>query len=263
MPLNKALRGITEPYSCICCYSRQKRWRLDAHVHPFFQFLLVTGGTVELFYDNSCHICGKGDLSIIPPGFKHALFTSEGYTQVGFDLLPVKDQRGITQILENNVNVPVIIKKYYLLDSIHELSFISDNYSLLSRLKIASILDNVILAVLEDISPESNKEIETKLFNILQRDFSEKINLSMITKELAVSKTQLERLTSKRFGCGVIEMHNHLRISKACTYLQDNNISIKEISEMLGFCDQAHFNRFFKSRTKYTPVQYRNQKHHL
>jgi AraC-like DNA-binding protein len=182
---------------------------------------------------------------------------------VGFDLQPAKDHRGIIQILECYIKKPAILEKSYLLDRIPELNLLSGNLSQLSKLKVTALLDEIVLAVIEDVHPDKSREFGERLLNILQKDFSSKINLDRISKELSISKTQLERLAIKEFGYGVIEFYNQLRVSKACMYLSDYNISIKEISDRLGFCDQAHFNRFFKSKTKYTPVQFRKQNHSL
>jgi AraC-like DNA-binding protein len=44
--------------------------------------------------------------------------------------------------------------------------------------------------------------------------------------------------------------------------LQIAGVFLLEIAAQLGFTDSGYFHRYFKSRTDYTPMQYRLSKEH-
>jgi AraC-like DNA-binding protein len=197
----------------------------------------------------------KGDFCIIPPHTTHMLYTQKGYTQLGMNLNSYFDGRGIVALLYNHINKPTRNNRIDIFDSIHELKKESESLSQLSRLKIAVELDRIVLSTVELII--NNKfDFKNKLLSILKRELNSKLMLQDLCKEMSLSQTHLERLTHKEFGCGVIELFNQLKINLACTLLSTSDKNIKEISDYLGFCDQAYFCRLFKIKMKMTPKEY-------
>jgi len=50
-----------------------------------------------------------------------------------------------------------------------------------------------------------------------------------------------------------------VRIRNSLQMLADDRLTIAEISDKTGFCNQHYFNRIFKKEVSYTPYQYRKQ----
>ncbi|MGZ3498725.1 MAG: helix-turn-helix domain-containing protein [Vulcanimicrobiaceae bacterium] len=51
---------------------------------------------------------------------------------------------------------------------------------------------------------------------------------------------------------------NRLRVSHACTRLNEANARLADVGIDCGFVDQSHFTRVFKSITGMTPAVFRN-----
>ena len=58
----------------------------------------------------------------------------------------------------------------------------------------------------------------------------------------------------------VMNYFKKIKIERAKTLLRNSNKSILEISTTLGFCDQGHFTKTFKSIEGITPTEYKNKR---
>ena len=52
--------------------------------------------------------------------------------------------------------------------------------------------------------------------------------------------------------------YKKIKIERAKTLLLSSNKNILEISTLLGFCDQCHFSKTFKSIVGMSPTKYKN-----
>ncbi len=97
------------------------------------------------------------------------------------------------------------------------------------------------------------KRVKEYLHDHFRDDFS----LQDLTALAGVHATHLARAFRKSFGCSVGEYVRRLRIEAARSELGQNQRSISEIALSLGFYDQAHFTKVFKSQIGFTPAAYR------
>ena len=253
--VGELITNLPEPYAELNFFYRPLKWSLFWHSHDYYQLILVTDGQLDVSFKDEVYCMRKGDFCIIPPHTAHMLYTLKGYTQFGINLNSSFDGRGIVALLYNHINKATRNNRIDIFDSIHEFKKESESLSQLSRLKIAAELDRIVLSTVELII--NNKfDFKNKLLNILKREVNSKLMLQDLCREMSLSQTHLERLTHKEFGCGVIELFNQLKINLACTLLSTSDKNIKEISDYLGFCDQAYFCRLFKIKMKMTPKEY-------
>lgn len=249
--------NLPEPYAEINFYSYPPGFNLELHHHLYYQFIFVTGGCLEISFKLQTFSLEKGQLIIIPPQIPHSLNTHMGCSQFGINLQKESDHRGIIPVLTRHFNKVVHQVRVDLLGTLPELRNNSRHASQLSMLKVANILDHILLSTIDMISCLRSQDFRDNLLDILNRDFSSKLTLQHVAKELSMSQSQLERLTHREFGVGVVNLFNQLKINKACSLLRLDQMSIKDISDHLGFCDQAHFCKFFKRKTNLTPNEYR------
>jgi len=92
---------------------------------------------------------------------------------------------------------------------------------------------------------------------LIDQDRPATISLPSLARMVKVSPEHLCRLTRQFLSITPMEVVYRVRIEKACTLLARTDVSIKQIAELLGFCDVYHFSRRFKKQTRVTPAQYR------
>lgn len=79
-----------------------------------------------------------------------------------------------------------------------------------------------------------------------------------LVKMMATSRSALyskfKEITGQTLGAYIADM----RLKRACQLLTETDMSVNEISDMLGFNSQRYFSTFFKERTGQTPSAYRS-----
>ena len=73
------------------------------------------------------------------------------------------------------------------------------------------------------------------------------------------SEAHLSFLIKKNTGLGFMKLITKLKMSDACKYLKNTNMSIEKISELTGYNSSDHFSKAFKKYYTYSPQQYRSK----
>jgi len=86
------------------------------------------------------------------------------------------------------------------------------------------------------------------------------LNGETIAQHLGMSRMQLHRNIKKLKGMNSGELIREIRIETSKQLIQSTNMSITEISKLVGFKDVSYFTKVFKSICHYTPSYYRVEK---
>ncbi|RXZ82021.1 AraC family transcriptional regulator [Paenibacillaceae bacterium] len=81
-----------------------------------------------------------------------------------------------------------------------------------------------------------------------------------IAQMLKMSSAYIGRLFKQRTGMSITEYLNDVRLGKAQTLLEADNITINEIMERVGYRSQSHFFKLFKLKYGTSPKEYRLKK---
>ncbi|MDP4095139.1 MAG: AraC family transcriptional regulator [Bacillota bacterium] len=107
-----------------------------------------------------------------------------------------------------------------------------------------------------NLSTDSSEESDP-IVMFLHLNYQNKIKINDLVKEFHTNKTTLNKHFKKITGLTVISYLNKLRINISCTMLRNTNLSIIEIIYLVGFTDEAHFNRTFWKYAGCKPSEYR------
>lgn len=108
-------------------------------------------------------------------------------------------------------------------------------------------------------SKETPPDIVNRSILFMQENMSRMLNLNDLAVDSNVSITHFAFLFKKKTGFSPIEYFNHLKIQKACQYLQFTDMRIKEIAYQLGIEDPYYFSRLFTKVMSISPKDYRNK----
>ncbi len=115
------------------------------------------------------------------------------------------------------------------------------------------------------------KAIENRTTESSKSDFIDFINsnfqnseltLDLVSGETGVSQRRITNDIQNQFSCNFKSYINRLRITESKRLLLDKELNIGEIAFKVGFNNQSHFNRVFKSELQISPTEYRD-KHKL
>ena len=83
------------------------------------------------------------------------------------------------------------------------------------------------------------------------------ITCKQVAQHCYLSVKQLSRIFVKYEGMTLMKYITKAKTEAAEQYLADSNMSLKDISEKLGFCNEYYFNTFFKKNAGLSPGDYR------
>ena len=85
------------------------------------------------------------------------------------------------------------------------------------------------------------------------------LDMKELAGNLYVSYSWFRKVFREQTGEAPAEYHLNRRLEKAAEMLRDPDLTVRQISEDLGFKNQNHFSAFFKRKTGRSPSAYRVQ----
>jgi AraC family transcriptional regulator len=83
------------------------------------------------------------------------------------------------------------------------------------------------------------------------------LTLKSLSAEAGVHPVHLTRQFKRRYGCSIRKYLKHRRVRAAAALVVDESVSLTDIAHRLGYADQPHFCRDFRSFAHLTPNAYR------
>ena len=106
---------------------------------------------------------------------------------------------------------------------------------------------------MQDLSKCRNRLDIARIKRYMEEHYKEGITLEETAAEFYVSKEYLSKAFKQSTGRGFTEYITALRMEKAKELLVEYRVPIKEVCEMVGYVDQAHFYKTFKKYHGITP----------
>lgn len=95
----------------------------------------------------------------------------------------------------------------------------------------------------------------------IERNFTRDISVEEIAKNSGIERTYFSKLFKKMVGTSPQQFLINYRMTKATELLTLTDRSIKDIGEMVGYANQLHFSRAFKSIYGVSPRDWRKAHH--
>ncbi len=83
------------------------------------------------------------------------------------------------------------------------------------------------------------------------------LSLDLVARETGIPQRQIAQVINHDFNCNFKTYINRIRIMEAKRLLRETKLNIGEIAYKVGFNNQSHFNRVFKSDSQISPSEYR------
>lgn len=98
-----------------------------------------------------------------------------------------------------------------------------------------------------------------RLFDFLNQNYAQKLRLAEAAAMVGMSETRFKDFFKRATGSTFAQYLIQFRLGRASQLLRDTDLSIAEIAQQTGFCDQSHFDNRFKDNFKISPREYRTR----
>lgn len=104
-----------------------------------------------------------------------------------------------------------------------------------------------------------NEKLLSKVKDYVDRNYSENITLTSISKDFGISSGYLSVLFNDYIGQNFIDYLTNLRIQNAKNLLKSTDLKIYEIADRVGYRDAYYFSTAFKKSVGINPTDYREK----
>lgn len=257
------LRKYVQVKTIFSAFSSQwgESYQFSGERHNFWELFYIEKGYASVLKEDKIYDLSKGEMIFFKPMEFHRYWVEKGEklttAVISFSLDGIGSEKigdGIYKPDEEAVK-----SLYKALDAACYCNNYDDN---LNNQIISNSLEKLLLKLLEVNTEPSKKRRSIGNINYQEiiRVMNENVNKKLSIKELAelcnMSESNLKKTFRKFSGMGVMEYFNRLKIKEALKLLEEN-ITIGEISEMLGFSSHGYFCEVFKKQCGRSPVEYR------
>ncbi len=238
-----------------------------SHLHYHIELGFMLHGHTRVTVDSRVYEVQDGDIIVVFPNQIHRFETvqKEQYILliVNPDMMPELSEQFSGTLPASN-----LLKGAAEDPELKELIFkISDTYYGNEPYRDV-ILRGHLLAFFGRLMQKADlRDVQSRDYHVLGTILNYCINhsdkpltLGMLERELHISKYYISHMMSSKLHMGFNDYVNSLRISAACKHLVKTDLTVTEISELVGFNTMRTFNRAFIKQIGCTPSEYRAKK---
>lgn len=235
----------------------EKTWKCGDQVGALSRLYFIVEGSGEIISKSKTVPVKPGHVYFIPRGSTwdlkcfsevHKFFIDFNLLTINGDLVFMED----ASILERPFPVQNIrsLIDCYLSDHVEEAFYLK---SVIYQCVADMLLAGNIRQPATVYSP-----LVLNTIKYIQKNLSLELSVTKLAEKAFVSKAYLSTQFKKEVGLSLGQYIDSQIIFRAKIELEQHKLSIAEISNKFGFCDQFYFSRFFKKHTGESPLQYRN-----
>ncbi|TDF92502.1 helix-turn-helix domain-containing protein [Paenibacillus piri] len=251
------------------CYQHtfSDNWHMEHSLSQYNVLVFITYGSIDYWVNDETVRLEGGDVLLIPAGSIRggASVTSEGHQRYATHF---SCSGGMEALL------PILGKPAYAKTRILREDYFKQRFSLLCHHWMmkssfqAALCFSILLEMLGIMNHDlTHEEIPSKKMRLVEAiksyivdHYRQPIKLVDISEHIMRTPTYITNIFKEVTGLTPIEYLHHVRIDKSKELMFSTSMSIGEIADYTGFCDQAYFNRVFKKMTGYPPSSFLSDK---
>lgn len=112
-------------------------------------------------------------------------------------------------------------------------------------------------AIAQSKNPSTGMDI-TQVISYMNNNF-EIVSLESLAEHFGYTTRTMSRFFKQVANSSFREILSDIKFNQACTYLREGNLSIEQISQIIGYSERSSFDKAFKKRYQLSAKEYRNQ----
>ncbi|SFE76563.1 AraC-type DNA-binding protein [Paenibacillus catalpae] len=259
-------------------------WSYPLHKHPMFEINLVLSGTQDFIVERTSYIQKPGDLLLFRPGDHHESRVSGDEDMTYYCLHFDVDEPSFRELLcrtprcfypsDSELSIairPALDKLIGLTASEEPVVRTESRMFMLSALfELFAVLSGTLSRLNQDPAGIRNSEIASQVAAMLEQavdeigssgNLDDKDTVTSVAAAVGYSTSSVNRMFTRAFGVSPRQYLSTIMLKKSKLLLMDPELTIEEISSLLGYNNIAHFSRQFKRWTGESPSRFRGRFH--
>lgn len=234
-----------------------KRWRAGNVCSPYARLYLIEGGEGILTENNQETVLCPNYAYLVPTGTSFSYRCEDTLTKLYLHMNMMGDDG--KDLL---CGLPGIRKVSLEDGQVRGLAHLCKGENLSTSVLLKGEILRILGRLLEEypaeslIQPVYSKPVRLAI-NMIKENLSIGIKSEELAKQLFMSGASLRKRFREETGVTITQYIDDLIFFKAKLLLLKSELSIREISDLFGFCDQFYFSRKFASRYGISPYKYR------
>ena len=255
-----------------------KKYHTVDDSHNFCELLYVDNGSIVVKSDNYSGIISNNQLIIHRPNEVHSLMCKEDVAPnviiIGFECvceklshfssfpttLSAEHKKMLVEIMQEGINAYEPPYDTITLDmKKRETPVFGADQMLKIKLEaflISLIRDMSISSTTHGAESEETSKVQ-RIHQYISEHYSEKILLDNLCFLFGTNKTTLCQSFKVTYGISINEYINTIKLKEAKRLIREDELSITQISEKLGFNSVHYFCRFFKKESGQSAKEYK------
>jgi AraC-like DNA-binding protein len=236
----------------------------EGRVLQEFQIVYITKGEGIFGADDKTYRVVPGSLLLILPGTKHFY---KPIFEIGWHEYWAGFKGGFfSKLLEEGIFSPehVFFEVGLHNNLISIFSQIFDEVRIQQPLYQLKACSGILALVAETLTyerrsgqPNYYQKIVEKAKCLMETNVLKAINVPDIAEQIGVSPSKLSEIFKTYTSMTPYQYYIHIKIHKAESLLERDNMTVKEAAFSLGFEDQYYFSRLFKNKTGVAPSDWK------
>ena len=249
------LRNYDFSFSDIQVFHQKPTFRQQRH---YFRrrngFVYVLRGKCRFTYDNGSFTMGPDAICYLPTGSNHLFEILEEDTEIyRIDFRITVD--GEIALFSNG---PLLITEKPTAECMEIMHKMVNNYTIIQN-SLAKM--ELLCAIFRSLARSAAFRKRTgPAVQYLQKHPAERISVGELAKLCNLGTAQFYNLFQEEFGTTPLAYRDELLLQRAETFLQEEDFSVGQVAEILGFESAAYFSRFFKKHRGVSPSKYVEEK---
>jgi len=221
--------------------------------------LLYLEGCRITYTDKSgnTYTANSGDIVYTPMGSEYQAhlfdFQSPGSHTVGINFF-LFSQEGEQIVLSDRIQIFRSSPKDTLSLLFHQAQLFVPNQPY-TRSRI--LLMEILCALVDRAENKPLPKHIAHALEYLSNHIEENPSIAKLAELCNISQVHFRKQFNRYLGMTPLEYRNSLRLNRARSYLEYGDISVQEISDMLGYSTVSHFIKVFKNQYGCAPLKYR------
>jgi len=234
----------------------ENTWHGNVTNSVFSRLYFVKSGSFYITKDGKKTLLTEGNWYLVPNGFSYDFGCDCATEHLFFHF----NMSGFaeTDIFKNQKNILVLST---LADKAEQLDYLIDSSSTTDALYTKNILFEIVIGIIKkyeiNIEQGNYSPCVIKAVDFIRSNLSETLTIRKIAQSIFVSESSLTKHFRRELGTSVNKYIDESILVRSAQLITETTLSVREISEAFGFCDQFYFSRKFKARFGQSPLGYK------